>query len=186
MLYGGANQRQDRGQIRKVLDAFSPGDALLLQNEINELEYLLLLAFERGMKIILNPSPIDEELLKSDLSAVGLFVMNEVEGEALTGKQAPEEMLEEMRRQYPKASFLLTLGENGAYYQRGENRWFQPAFPVDAADTTAAGDTFTGYFIAGLVSGLSPEENLRRSAKAASIAVSRKGAADSIPRFDEF
>lgn len=56
---------------------------------------------------------------------------------------------------------------------------------VDVADTTAAGDTFTGYFIYGLICKSSIEENLKRSTAAAAIAVSRKGAAPSIPTMDE-
>lgn len=61
----------------------------------------------------------------------------------------------------------------------------QECIPADVADTTAAGDTFTGYFIAGIINGMSPADNLKRCAKASSLAVSRKGAAPSIPTSDE-
>ena len=62
---------------------------------------------------------------------------------------------------------------------------FQPAFSVKAVDTTAAGDTFLGYFTAGMLAGEPLDQVLRRAAKASSIAVSRPGAADSIPSRDE-
>ena len=62
---------------------------------------------------------------------------------------------------------------------------FQPIFPIKAVDTTAAGDTFTGYFIAGLAQGMEIPDILRMSAKASSIAVSRAGAVPSIPYRNE-
>ena len=62
-----------------------------------------------------------------------------------------------------------------------QQKVFQPIFKVKAVDTTAAGDTFTGYFLAGLADGLPMEEVLRMSAKASSIAVTREGAVPSIP-----
>ena len=69
-----------------------------------------------------------------------------------------------------------------AYYAQS---LFQPAFEVKAVDTTAAGDTFTGFFLAGISSSISIPDALRRAAFASSIAVSRKGAADSIPTLEE-
>lgn len=66
-----------------------------------------------------------------------------------------------------------------------EKRFFQPAFEVKAVDTTAAGDTFTGFFLAAVSSGMPISAALRRAAFASSIAVSRKGAADSIPTAEE-
>ena len=92
-----------------------------------------------------------------------------------------EAMLDRMASKFPDARIVLTLGSDGAVYADKTRRIFQSAFKVRAVDTTAAGDTFTGYFLAGLAQGLAMEEILRRSAKAASIAVTRPGAAASIP-----
>ena len=61
----------------------------------------------------------------------------------------------------------------------------QPIFKVKAVDTTAAGDTFTGYFVAGLLEGMPMDKTLERCAKASAIAVSRNGAIDSIPTPEE-
>ena len=61
----------------------------------------------------------------------------------------------------------------------------QDIFPVKAVDTTAAGDTFTGYFLASVIEGRSIPEALRTAALASSIAVSRPGASSSIPRREE-
>ena len=90
-----------------------------------------------------------------------------------------------MAKQFPRAEVVLTLGEEGAVYQKGSVRIKQDCIPAEVVDTTAAGDTFTGYFIAGMIKGMSPADNLKRCAKASSIAVSRKGAAPSIPIADE-
>ncbi len=80
---------------------------------------------------------------------------------------------------------MLTLGVNGAWAMDRGQRFFQPAFEVQAVDTTAAGDTFTGFFLAGIGGGMPIPDALRRAAFASSIAVSRKGAADSIPTAEE-
>ena len=68
---------------------------------------------------------------------------------------------------------MLTLGKDGAVYAGDGETFHQPIFPVQAVDTTAAGDTFTGYFLAGLTEGMPIPEILRMSAKASSIAVTR-------------
>nr|WP_289063557.1 ribokinase [uncultured Anaerostipes sp.] len=181
MIYGGANQKQTPEHIAQVLENFGEGDILLLQNEVNGLKDLIDQAWKRQMKIILNPSPWNDVLKECDLKKVSIFLINEVEGEQITGKQKPEEILEEMERFYPDAQTVLTLGSQGAIWQ-GEGRQIrQEAYPVKTVDTTAAGDTFTGYFIAGLTENIPMEENLNRAARASAIAVSRMGAAPSIP-----
>ena len=185
LVYGGANRNQDRSHIDLVLDYFSKGDYILLQNEINELNYIIDKAYKKGMKIILNPSPFDECLSDCDLNKVSIFILNELEGEAITGYNMPSNIISEMRCKFPKAMVLLTLGDKGAYYADVNTTYFQEIYPTKAVDTTAAGDTFTGYFIAGLIDELPLELNMKRCAKAASIAVSRNGAAQSIPTLRE-
>lgn len=111
--------------------------------------------------------------------------MNEIEGEQLTGYSDHEKILNKMFQMFPDVEIVLTLGEEGAIYADGENIYFQPVFKVDAIDTTAAGDTFTGYFLAGVMDGKSIKDVLKISAKASSIAVTRKGAVRSIPEKKE-
>ena len=185
LLYGGANQMLTERYVDEVIAQFAAGDILLLQNEVNLLPYIVERGAAQGMKIVLNPSPFDETLRAVDLAKVSLFLLNEIEGCQLTGCKEPEAILDEMLAQFPQAGIVLTLGTDGAYYADRAGRCFQPVFPVQAVDTTAAGDTFTGYFIAGLAENLPVAENLRRSAKASSIAVSRAGAVPSIPYRNE-
>jgi ribokinase len=183
MLYGGSNRKQEKSQIDRTLGNFGTGDILLLQNEINHLDYLIDKAFEMGMTIVLNPSPFDDNLEKCDMSKVDYFIMNEIEGRLLTGKESYRDILSAMRHLFPKAKTVLTVGKEGAYYQDENVQVFQEAFPVKAVDTTAAGDTFTGYFISGLVNGTDIQKNLRMCARASSIAVKKKGATNSIPEY---
>ena len=89
------------------------------------------------------------------------------------------------RKRFPNARMVLTLGSCGSYYCDCDQVLFQDVFPVTAVDTTAAGDTFTGYFIAETIKGSGPSKALQVAAKAASIAVTRPGAAPSIPTKDE-
>ena len=185
LLFGGANRSQTKEHIDEVLDKFSAGDYLVLQNEINLLGYIIDRAYEKGLKIVLNPSPYDEGLKECDFSKISLFLVNEVEGEMMMGSKDPEEILDRFKDKYPKAAIVLTLGTNGAYFQDEKGRKFQEAFKVKAVDTTAAGDTFTGYFLASYAAGVDVAECLRRAAKASSIAVTRDGAAESVPTLDE-
>ena len=185
MLYAGANRRQERAHVDSVLEQFGEGDYLLLQNEINELAYIIDRAYERGMKVVLNPSPFDAYLKECDMSKVAVFMMNEIEGREITGEEDPEKILKAMAKLYPYSEVVLTLGGDGAVYSDYQRTVSQPIYPVKAVDTTAAGDTFTGYFIAGLLEGLPMGENLDRCARASSITVSRRGAAPSIPLLAE-
>ena len=185
LLFGGANQKLTTQYIDELLRHFGSDDILLLQNEVNLLPYIVDKAFEKGMQIALNPSPFNEKLEAVDMNKISIFLLNEVEGFQLTGETAPDAILAKLRQLFPHARILLTLGKDGAVYTDENQTVFQPIFPVKAVDTTAAGDTFTGYFLAGLSQGLPMDEILRISAKASSIAVSRPGAVPSIPYREE-
>lgn len=186
LLYGGANQTISRAYIDEVLGYFTDGDYLLLQNEINELSYLIDRAYEMGMKIVLNPSPMDEKVLKLPLDKIAVYILNEVEAVQLLKEAVPaaadnHEPAVQIRKKYPDAVIVLTLGSNGSVYIDDMQTVIQTAYPAKAVDTTAAGDTFTGYLIAGMIRGEDPKEVMDEASRAASIAVTRSGAAPSIP-----
>jgi len=185
LLFGGANQMLTEEYVDGVLSHFGAEDLILLQNEENLMPYIVDRAYEQGMTIALNPSPFNEKLDAVDLKKISIFLLNEVEGEQITGKRESEEIMAEMRRRFPKATIVLTLGEDGVICADGGEQFLQPAFPVVAVDTTAAGDTFTGYFLAGLAEGMPVPDILRMSTMAAAIAVTRAGAVPSIPRREE-
>ena len=185
ILYGGSNRMITREYVDEVFSNFEKDDIILLQNEINELPYIIDKAYEKGMQIVLNPSPYDSLLDECDLSKVTIFLINEVEGKMIAGTDVPEEILDCMMSKYPSAKVVLTLGSDGVIYKDADKMVKQGIFKVKAVDTTAAGDTFTGYFIAGMLKGTPIEERLRLCAKASAITVSRPGAADSIPTMEE-
>ena len=181
LLFGGANQSISEGFADEVLSNFSEGDYLILQNETNIVPYLMDKAYEKGMKIIFNPSPITENMLSFPLEKVSLFILNEIEGEALTGESDEDKIIDMLLEKYPVSDFILTLGDKGAVYFNKNQRISVDAEKVEVVDTTAAGDTFTGYFIASTVQGKSVEEALSVATKAAAKAVTVSGAAESIP-----
>ena len=181
LLYGGANRSITREFVDEVLSAFGRDDIILLQNEINELDYIVDRAYEKGMMIILNPSPYDDKLKACDMSKVSMFLVNEIEGYQITGERKPERILAAVKEKYPSAKIVLTLGGDGSVYQDETGIYHQGIFKVKAVDTTAAGDTFTGYFISSIIDGMSVKEGLEMAAKASAIAVSRPGATASIP-----
>lgn len=184
IVYPGTNHLIDKKYADEVLSYFGRGDFLVLQNEISELEYIIKNAFARGMNIILNPSPVRENLKSIELSELYCLIMNEHEARELLGGDSAEQCLEIAGKKIPETAVVITLGKRGAIYQKGGKRLYQPSYKVRAVDTTAAGDTFTGYFVAGLFRGESVENSLKQAA-AAAVSVSRNGAAPSIPRLDE-
>lgn len=185
VLFGGANRMNTVEYVDTVLAQFSAGDLVLLQNEINLVDRIIDKAAERGLTIALNPAPFDANLDSCDLGKISLFIVNEVEGGQITGESTPDAILDAMRDRYPGAEVVLTLGGDGACYQNAEERIVQPIFPATVVDTTAAGDTFTGYFLAGKTEGLPPVTCMRMAALASSITVSRMGATPSIPTREE-
>ncbi|MDD4698883.1 MAG: ribokinase [Oscillospiraceae bacterium] len=180
ILFGGANQKIATQYVDEVLSYFAKGDILLLQNEINELPYIMEKAYEKGMEIALNPSPFNEKIEACPLQNVTYFIINEIEGEEISGKSESIEIINEMKKLYPKSKTVLTLGKHGVVYSDGEQEYKHGIYDVKVIDTTAAGDTFLGYFVAN-IKGNNPDEVLRLASIASSLAVSVKGAANSIP-----
>ncbi len=200
LLFGGGNRKITEDFIGEVLAGFGKGDILVLQNEINLLDVVIDMAYEKGMKIVLNPSPFDEGLDGCDLSKVSVFLVNEIEAGLLAGGNGEDRegsgkgcengedganLVDKILKKYPGAQAVVTMGAQGAFYGQGSFRHFQRSFPVKAVDTTAAGDTFTGYFVYGLMKGEAIEVIMKRAAMAAAVAVSRKGAVPSIPKREE-
>lgn len=187
IVCGGANQCVSQDYICQVLSRFEEGDVLLMQNETSNVPFAMKEAKARGLKVAFNASPITPELLEYPLDLVDYFIINEVEGKALCGVESDEfeQILAGLVKRFPNAALVLTLGEQGVLYQDKDQRASHGIYKVKAVDTTAAGDTFCGYFLAGLCKGLPMEEILRTASMASAIAVSRHGASTSIPTWDE-
>lgn len=183
ILHGGANQAINEKQAEETLSHFESGDVLLVQNEISSMSAIIKEAHDIGMKIVFNTAPMDAKVFTYPLELVDLFIVNEVEGKGLGEAKSDniEEIIQALQIKYPTKEIVLTVGEKGAYYISGENVVYQEAIKVKAVDTTAAGDTFTGYFISSYLNGSTPKQALELATKASSITVQGEGAAQSIP-----
>lgn len=181
IVYAGANGAIGQDYIGQTLARFEQGDILLLQNEISNVGYAMQKAHEMGIRVVFNPSPVTRGLYEYPLDLVDCFILNELEGKALTGKTDYEEILAAMLSQYPRATLVLTVGRDGVIYRDSRQCARHGIYNVPVVDTTAAGDTFCGYFLAGMARGEPLEQILENASIASSLAVSRKGASASIP-----
>lgn len=184
-LYAGSNNMITEELVDSVLENFDSDSIVLLQNEINNIGYIIDEAYKKGMAVVLNPSPYNEKLSGIDLNKVSYIILNEVEAAEISGAADPEGTLLYFENNFPGLRVILTLGSRGSIYADRETRYFQPIFETDVVDTTAAGDTFTGYFIAEIARGEGYGAAMKTASCAAAIAVSRNGAAPSIPTMDE-
>jgi ribokinase len=187
VLYAGGNGAITVNEIANVLRNFGEGDILVLQNEITHIPEIMEGAKKQGMKICLNPSPFDEAIEKLPLNTVDIFFVNEIEGAALsgTGDTKPTSILDSLTSRFPNAEIILTAGRDGAYYGSGEIRAKGDIIDLSVVDTVGAGDTFTGYFISARNKQRTVEDALQIACNASSIAVSRKGAMEAMPLWDE-
>jgi ribokinase len=191
LIEGGANRKVTASNVSAAIKelGFEVGDYLLLQNETSSVAEIIALAVEKGIKVVFNPAPMDKTICDIDLSSVFLLVVNEVEAAELAGQAESEnyeQLLALLKQRYPKTNILLTLGSRGSVYSSEDGASnFEPAKKVVAVDTTAAGDTFIGYFLARIAEGAPVAEAMRLATCASAICVSLVGAAPSIPHISE-
>ncbi len=185
IIYGGANHEITEEYIDRVLKNFNQGDFIILQNEISCLNYLINKAYERGLKIVLNPSPFNDNLINVDYNKISYLILNEIEAQIFSKKPTIKEFLLFIEKNYNDLHVVLTLGKNGCLYKYKNDYFTQPSFFTKVIDTTGAGDTFLGFFTAEILKGSSPKLAIKIASAAASIAISRKGAASAIPTRNE-
>lgn len=185
LLHGGANQEITEDYVNEVLSNFSEGDILLIQNEISNLDKIITLAGLKKMIIYFNPAPMSNKVLQYPLQYIDTFIVNQTEAKSITKSHNIELTLADMAKLFPNSKVILTLGSHGVIYQDKAQIIKQPAYAVNAIDTTAAGDTFLGYFLASLQKQKPIDHSLAIACKAAAITVTRKGATSSIPYLSE-
>ncbi|UWR22483.1 ribokinase [Sulfitobacter sp. S190] len=175
VLFQGANVRLTEAIIGAALSEASPGDTLLLQNETNGHEYAAVTARSLGLRVAYAAAPFDAAAVERMLGRIDLMVLNEIEAQQLedaTGKDLPALGI---------ADIVVTLGAEGCKWLSGGDKRQFDAYPAKPVDTTGAGDTFTGYLVAGLDRGLRMEAAIDLALKAGSLMVARRGTADVIP-----
>ncbi|MBE6642843.1 MAG: ribokinase [Ruminococcaceae bacterium] len=185
LLFAGTNHALDKKYVEDFLADAKEGDTVLLQNETNCLDVIFEIAHAKRLQIAFNPSPFNDVIKTLPLQYVNWWFCNEIEGEALFGSDDPETIADNFIKKYPESNLILTLGKNGSIFKNKDFQLYQPIIDAPRVDTTAAGDTFTGYFLNSVASGKDFATALKTATKASSIAISRKGASVSIPTADE-
>ena len=186
IILAGANGEITPADVADTLAGFGGGDLIVLQNEISCVPEIIRQAHEKGMVVAFNPSPYDGKIADCDVSCVDYLLVNETEGAAMAGTSELDAILATLHARYPRLNVVLTLGADGAVFQDTAGQRFAcGAHKVQVADTTAAGDTFAGYFLSEMLCHGCAQKALSIAAAAAGIAVSRKGAEPSIPTMEE-
>lgn len=177
IISAGANGLQDSALISKALSGAVAGDILLLQNETNRQAEAAKMASELGLKVIYSAAPFSVESVRAVIPYVSLLVMNEVESQQLSAA------LETELTDVPVPAILVTKGGDGAeHMDLNSDTTIKVLAPkVEVADTTGAGDTFAGYFAAGLDQGLDIADAMTLATRASALKVTRHGTADAIP-----
>lgn len=185
ILFGGSNQSLKRAEIDETLAHFGKGDYLVLQNEVNELPYLIEQGAARGLNIAFNVSPFKPELLDLPLAKCAMLLVNEVEAAGIADMSPdtePLKLLEALKTRLPATDIVMTLGTRGSVFRRADGSVSAfGCYKVKAVDTTGSGDTFTGFLLQSLASGLDDHEAVKRASCAAALSVMQPGAASSIP-----
>ncbi|ALS96938.1 ribokinase [Lacimicrobium alkaliphilum] len=180
VLHSGANGALNWQWVQQQLSQGQPGDWLLMQNETNLLEQSARFARQQGMQVAFNPAPMDKAITLKLLPQLDLLIVNQVELQDLSEENELEAAIETIQRQ-SSVNLLITLGSQGALYVSADQRQQVKAFRVDATDTTAAGDTFIGYFLARRCVSDNLGEALQQASAAAALCVTKAGAIASIP-----
>ena len=181
VIAGGANRVLTAADVEAALGRVGTGDWLLLQNEINDLEAVLQAAAARGCRVAFNVAPVDGREQGYDLSGVALLIVNEIEAAALAGTEDRDAAVGALRGRYPDADVVLTVGRDGLTHAGPEGGTELAAYRVAAVDETAAGDAFIGYLMAALIAGEEMPRALQLASAAGALAVTKAGAASSIP-----
>lgn len=207
LYYPGTNTCLTREFVKNAVSDLKQGDVLLLQNETNAIRDAIEIGLEKGLRIVFNPAPFDRSVPLLPLNQTAALILNEGEARGLYSmdEAAAEnlddlELLTALGERYPNTTLLITLGARGVAVRiPGQSPKLFPAYRVDAVvDTTAAGDTFTGYAVRALTLALNAEEKgedparcrailedgIKYAVTAAALSVTRAGAAESIPHFE--
>jgi len=186
LLHAGANHALTVAEVPGLFESAVAGDWFLAQNETSCVPEALAAAHARGLVVCFNPAPMHASVAGYPLEIVDWLIVNETEGAELSGADAPEAILCGLRKRAPLAHLVLTLGADGVWCEAPDGARTQVAAQrVEAVDTTAAGDAFIGYLLAARLAEMPLRAALERACRAAAVSVTRQGAADSIPHFQE-
>lgn len=185
----GANFEVKEDDIDNNIEAIKNSDIVVLQLEtpLNTIKYALNKAKELNKYTILNPAPavkLDDEIIKN----VDLLTPNETELEIISGvsieteediQKAAQIMIEKGVKE-----LIVTLGSKGSLYINKEKSMFKKAYKVEAVDTTAAGDSYTGALAVALSQDKNIEDAMDFASKVGALSVLKEGAQSSLPTLE--
>lgn len=180
----GANCTMTKEDIVPFIPLIKEADYLLMQLEtpLEVVEHAASIAYENGVKVVLNPAPA-QPLSDDLLSKTYLLTPNEKECRLLCGENASEDVRTNAEFLLAKGvkNIIVTLGEKGSLLCNASGQAEVPAVKVNAVDTVAAGDTYNGALVVALSEGKTLTEAMAFATKASAIAVTRFGAQPSVP-----
>ena len=186
----GANFEVKEDDIDNNIEAIKNSDIVVLQLEtpLNTIKYALNKAKELNKYTILNPAPavkLDDEIIKN----VDLLTPNETELEIISGvsieteediQKAAQIMIEKGVKE-----LIVTLGSKGSLYINKEKSMFKKAYKVEAVDTTAAGDSYTGALAVALSQDKNIDDAMDFASKVGALSVLKEGAQSSLPTLED-
>ena len=188
VIYGGCNRMISSEMVTACLNGATVDDVLLLQNEINDIDQIIKQAASSGIRVILNLAPADGRIKNYTIELLHTLIVNEQECLALArslglADDTTLDAYHALLQTYPTVAILLTRGKKGLLYKtpNTQEHLELSAFVVEAVDETAAGDAFVGYFVASVLQNVKPVDALQRASAAGALAVTKAGAAPSIP-----
>ncbi|MFG6559080.1 ribokinase [Sulfitobacter sp. 1A15299] len=181
VIFPGTNHEITDEMIGAALSEASSGDWLLMQNETNGQRFAARTAKTLGLRLAYAAAPFEADAVTAILEQIDLLVLNEVEAAQLRAATGGE------LRQLPIDDIVVTLGAGGCEWVSNKAHLVESfsAYQVDAVDTTGAGDTFTGYLLAGLDRGMTMPQAIDLAMRAGALMVTRHGTADVIPDLKE-
>lgn len=179
ILFPGSNHAMSADQLGRALSVAAQGDLLVMQNETNLQLEAAKMGRDLGLRVCYAAAPFQAESVQAVLPYLDFLILNEVEAEQL--REATGQTVQDLG----VGDVIVTLGAEGALYYRGDSASEFPAHKVEAVDTTGAGDTFTGYVLAGMDRGMPMPQAISLANRAAALMVTRHGTADVIPDLSE-
>ncbi len=179
VLHPGANVEIPQATLQTAMAEAQTGDWLVIQNETNLQRTAAQLGKKMGLRVAYAAAPFDAERVLAVLPHLDFLILNAVEAQQLqtATEQSPADL--------PVKDVIVTLGGDGADWYGPDGKQHFDAIKVDPVDTTGAGDTFTGYVLAGLDRGMPMAQAIGQATIAGALMVTRHGTADVIPDLSE-
>lgn len=182
VLFTGANRQIGTQVADALIERIAPGDLVVAQNEVNGVSDVLRRAAARGAQVVFNPAPMDGSIADVPLAKVSVLVLNQGEAAVLSGTQDVDAGIATLWERYRCPRIVVTLGGEGVCYSVDSGEAVtRPAYSVQPVDTTGAGDTFVGFLVGAVARGLRFDDAIDQAMRAAAVAITRPGAAQSIP-----